>query len=164
MFEHYENTSYKTTDTDTKEIKQENKRASLIQQTIITAVWFCLWDPDNLPCPATGASSVSMLQTFSDQLPLPEPCHRKQHCFSLLEHCLVTGLWCWKRETGLSPSPKSIFATITQKQEEMAYWRVVVELTMQYNGYLAMQKQTHGHEHMLNMSIYTYAQHGHRHG
>lgn len=25
---------------------------------------------------------------------------------------------------------------------------------MQYNGYLAMQKQTSGHEHMLNMSIY----------
>lgn len=38
-------------------------------------------------CPVTGASDVFSHSRLSDQLPLPEPCHGEQHCFSLLDHC-----------------------------------------------------------------------------
>lgn len=89
-------------------------------------------------------------QTLSDQLPLPEPCHGQQNCFFFIGALLSHRPFDAGKEMGPSPSPKSIFATITQKQEEMANWREAEGLMMQYNGHLPIQKQTNGHERMLN--------------
>ncbi len=99
----------------------------------------------NLCCPVTGASDVFFAANSLWPAATPRALPWKTALFFFIGTLLSHWPFDAGRETGLSPSPKSIFATITQKQEEMANWRVVARLMMQYNGHLPIQKQTNGH-------------------